>query len=172
MIVKEELENMGIKYNLLELGVVKTLEVVPYIQRKQLKENLAKWGLEVLDDKKNILIEQIVNVIVEMVHYCENAPKTKYSNYISEKMGYDYTYLANIFSLMKHITIQHFIIEHKIERVKEFLSDDELNLTEISYKLNYSSVAHLSNQFKKITGITPSVFKQSLVKIRITIEDV
>ena len=172
MIVKDELENIGIKYDLLELGMVKTLEIIPFIQRKQLRENLAKWGLEVLDDKKKILIEKIVTVIVEMIHYCEVAPKTNYSNYISEKMGYDYTYLANVFSLMKHITIQHFIIEHKIERVKEFLSYGELNLTEISYKLNYSSVAHLSHQFKKTTGLTPSVFKHLQQMKRTSLENV
>ncbi len=113
-----------------------------------------------MDDKKSILIEKIKNVIVEMIHYADELPKVNYSDYISQKLGYDYTYLANTFSEVKGITIQQFIITHKIEKAKELLLYDELTLTEISYKLNYSSVAHLSNQFKKVTGLSPSFYKQ------------
>jgi AraC-like DNA-binding protein len=125
-----------------------------------LKENLLKSGLELLDNKKTILIEKIKNVIVEMVHYLDELPNMNYSDYVSEKLGYDYTYLSNLFSEVKGITLQQFIIIHKIERVKELLLYDEMNLTEIAYKLHYSSVAHLSNQFKKVTGLSPTFYKE------------
>ncbi len=160
MMVKEELKKLGLKYVAVDLGVVDVLEDITDKQREQLKKNLLKSGLELLDDKRSILIEKIKNVITEMIHYSDEVPKVNYSNYLSEKLGYDYTYLANIFSEVKGITIEHYIIAHKIERVKELLIYNELNLTEISYKLNYSSVAHLSNQFKKVTGLTPSFYKQ------------
>jgi AraC-like DNA-binding protein len=116
--------------------------------------------LELLDDKRGILIERIKNVIIEMIHYMDEIPKVNYSDYISEKLGYDYTYLSNVFSEVKGVTIQQFIILHKIEKVKELLLYDELSLTEIAHKLHYSSVGHLSNQFKKITGLSPTYFKQ------------
>lgn len=160
MIVKDELQKLGLKYVVIELGVVEVLEDITEEQRELLKVNLQKSGLELLDNKKSILIDKIKNVIIEMIHYSDEVPKVNYSDYISQKLDYDYTYLSNIFSEVKGITIQHFIIIHKIERVKELLLYDELNLTEISYRLHYSSVAHLSNQFKKITGLSPSFFKQ------------
>ena len=160
MMVKEELKKLGLHFVLVDLGMVEILEDITQAQFDVLKENLAISGLELLDDKKTILIERIKNVIVEMVHYTDEIPKVNYSDYISEKLHHDYTYLSNIFSEVKGITIQQFIINHKIERVKELLLYDDLNLTEIAYLLNYSSVAHLSNQFKKVTGLTPSYFKQ------------
>lgn len=160
MIVQEEIQKLGLHCAHLDLGMVDTLEDVTQSQRDLLKINLLKSGLELLDDKRSILIEKIKNVIVEMIHYDEELPKVNYSDYISEKLSYDYTYLSNIFSEVKGITIQQFIILNKIERVKELLLYDELNLTEISYKLHYSSVAHLSNQFKKVTGLSPSYFKR------------
>jgi len=160
MIVKEELKKLGLHFVSLDLGVVETMEDLTQNQRDTLKANLLKSGLELLDDKKSILIEKIKNVITELIHYSDEVPRVNYSDYISEKLGYDYTYLSNIFSEVKGTTIQQFIIINKIERVKELLLYDELNLTEIAYKLHYSSVAHLSNQFKKITGLSPSFFKQ------------
>ena len=160
IMVKAELEKLDIPYKTIDLGMVETVDNINDEQREKLKINLLKSGLELLDDKKSILIEKIKNVITEMIHYSDGLPKVNYSDYISEKLGYDYTYLANTFSEVKGITIQQFIIINKIEKVKELLLYDELNLTEISYKLNYSSVAHLSNQFKKITGLTPSYYKQ------------
>jgi AraC-like DNA-binding protein len=160
MVVKEELIKLGICYVALDLGMVEIPEDITPSQRLQLKENLLHSGLELLDDTKSILIEKIKNVITQMIHYSDELPKVNYSDYISEKLDYDYTYLSNIFSEVKGITIQQFIIIHKIERVKELLLYNELNLTEISYKLHYSSVAHLSNQFKKITGLSPSFYKQ------------
>jgi AraC-like DNA-binding protein len=143
-----------------DLGTVEIQDDITQQQHDLLKENLLKSGLELLDNKKSILIEKIKSVIIEMIHYSDEIPKTNYSDYISEKLKYDYTYLSNVFSEVKGITIQQFIIIHKIEKVKELLLYDELNLTEISYKLHYSSVAHLSNQFKKVTGLSPSFFKQ------------
>ena len=160
MMVKEELVKLGLHYIIVDLGMVDILEDITKQQHQQLKENLLKSGLELLDDKRSILIEKIKNLIIEMIHYSDDLPKINYSDYISEKLNYDYTYLSNIFSEVKGITIQQFIIIHKIEKVKELLLYDELNLTEISYKLHYSSVAHLSNQFKKITGLSPSFYKQ------------
>lgn len=166
MVVKEELKKLGIRYVLVDLGMVEILEDINQEQHDILKLNLLKSGLELLDNKRSILIEKIKSVIVEMVHYTDEVPKVNYSDLISEKLGYDYTYLSNIFSEVKGITIQQFIILHKIERVKELLLYDELNLTEIAYLMHYSSVAHLSNQFKKITGLSPSYYK-TLKKKRI-----
>ena len=160
MMVKEELKKLGLNYVIVDLGMVEILEDITEFQHKELKNNLLKSGLELLDDKKSILIEKIKNLITEMIHYSDELPKENYSDYISEKLNYNYTYLANTFSEVQGITIQQYIILHKIERVKELLLYDELNLTEISYKLNYSSVAHLSNQFKKVTGLSPSFYKQ------------
>jgi AraC-like DNA-binding protein len=171
MMVKEELKKIGLRYVVVELGMIEILENITAKQRKQLKENLLKSGLELLEDKKSILIEKIKNVIIELIHYSEELPRVNYSDYISEKLGYDYTYLANTFSEVKGITIQQYIIIHKIERVKELLIYDELNLTEISHKMHYSSVAHLSNQFKKITGLTPTFYKQLKDKRKANLED-
>lgn len=160
MVVKEELKRLGFNIVTVELGFVEVPEGMTQEQRDELHNNLLKSGLELLDDKKSILIEKIKNVIIEMVHYTDELPQVNYSDYISEKLGYDYTYLSNTFSEVKGVNIQQYIINHKIEKVKELLLYDEMNLTEISYKLNYSSVAHLSNQFKKITGLSPSFYKK------------
>ena len=171
MMVKAELEKLGILYKAIDLGMVETFENIDDEQWENLEKNLLKSGLKLLDDKKRILIEKIKSVIIEMIHYTDELPNVNYSDYISEKLGYDYTYLANTFSEVKGITIQQFIIINKIEKVKELLLYDELNLTEISYKLHYSSVAHLSNQFKKITGLTPSFYKQLKQKRMKNLED-
>ena len=170
MMVKEELKKLGLRYVFVDLGVVEVLEDITPEQHDQLKINLLKSGLELLDNKKSILIERIKGVIVEMIHYMDELPKENYSDFICSKLDYDYTYLSNIFSEVKGITIQQFIIIHKIEKVKELLLYDELSLTEISYKLHYSSVAHLSNQFKKITGLSPSFYKQLKMKRKQTLE--
>ena len=172
MMVKEELKKLGLHYVIVDLGTVEILEDITDEQREKLKSNLLKSGLELLDDKKAILIEKIKNVIIDLIHHTDEIPDINYSDYLSEQLEYDYTYLANTFSEVKGITIQQFIIMHKIERVKELLLYDELNLTEISYKLHYSSVAHLSNQFKKITGLTPSFYKQLKEKRNMNLENV
>jgi len=164
MIVKEELRKLGIEYVSIDLGMVEILGDLSNEQREQLSKRLLKSGLEVLEDKKSILIEKIKNVITEMIHYSDELPDVNYSEYIGEKLDLNYTYLSNIFSEVLGITIQQYIIIHKIERVKELILYDELNLSEISYKLHYSSPAHLSNQFKKITGTTPSFYKKMKLK--------
>jgi AraC-like DNA-binding protein len=171
MIVKAELEKLGLLYGAVELGEAEIRETLSEKQREQIKAALLKSGLELMDDKKSILIEKIKNVIVELIHYSEELPKTNFSDFLSEKLHYDYTYLANLFSEVQGTTIQQYIILHKIERVKELLVYDELNLTEIAYKLHYSSVAHLSNQFKKITGLTPTHFKELRNKRRKMLEN-
>jgi len=160
MMVKEELVKIGLAYATIELGMIEVRGNINPQQYNQLKENLFKSGLELLDDKKSILVEKIKNVIIEMIHHSADLPKRNYSDYISEKLQHDYTYLANIFSEVHGITLQHFIINHKIEKVKELLLYNEMNLTDISFQLHYSSVAHLSNQFKKTTGLSPSFFKE------------
>ena len=172
MIVKSELEKLGLHATTVDLGEADVLEEMTSAQLDHLKLVLLKAGLELMDDKKAILIEKIKNVIVEMIHYADDRPKTNFSDFLADKLQYDYTYLANLFSEVTGITIEHFIIAHKIERVKELLIYDELNLTQISYLLNYSSVAHLSNQFKKVTGLTPTFFKKLKHKKRTTLEDV
>jgi AraC-like DNA-binding protein len=172
MVVKSELDKLGLHYLKVELGEVNVRENLTDEQRNQLKAGLMKSGLELMDDKKAILIEKIKNLVVEMVHYSEEVPKMNFSDFLSEKLNLDYTYLANLFSEVTGLTIEQYIIAHKIERVKELLIYDELTLTEISYRLNYSSVAHLSNQFKKVTGLTPSFFKQLKYNKRIPLENV
>src|SRR3954469_13895528 len=169
--VKEELKKLGLHFIVVDLGEIDIMETISAEQREQLKNALLVSGLELMDDKRAILIEKVINLIIEMVHYSDEMPEMNYSDYISEKLGFDYTYLSNIFSEVKGTTIQQFIIIHKIERVKELILYGELNLTEISYKLNYSSVAHLSNQFKKVTGLTPSFFKQLRDKKRTALEN-
>jgi len=171
MAVKAELNRLGLHFIVVDLGEVEIMENISMDQREQLKIGLRSAGLELMDDKRAVLIERIKNVITEMIHYSDDVPKVNYSDYISAKLDYDYTYLSNIFSEVKGITIQQFIIIHKIERAKELLLYDELNLTQISYKLHYSSVAHLSNQFKKITGLSPSQFKQLKHRGRTPIEE-
>jgi len=166
MLVKEELKALGLHYVIINLGEVEILEELSSEHRDILKRNLLMSGLELLDDKKSILIERIKIIVIEMIHYAEELPKVNYSIYISEKMGYDYTYLSNIFSEVKGITLQQFIIKHRIEKAKELIIYDELSLTQIASRLQYSSVAHLSNQFKKVTGLTPSVFKSLIQKRR------
>ena len=160
MIVQQQLDRIGIQYLTIDLGIVETENPIPIDQMDELKKSLQLVGLEILENKKSILIDKIKNGIIEMIHCNKEELRVNHSDFISNKVGYDYTYLSNIFSEVEGITIQQFIISHKIEMVKELLLYDELSLTEISYQMNYSSVSHLSNQFKKVTGLTPSFFNQ------------
>jgi len=171
MMVKEELRKLGLHFIVVDLGEVEIMENISTNTREQLKSSLSVLGLELMDDKRAILIERITNVITELVHYADELPEKNYSVHISEKLDHDYTYLSNIFSEVKGITIQQYIIINKIERIKELIIYGELNITEIAYKMNYSSVAHLSNQFKKNTGLSPSHFKQLKNKRRMPIEE-
>jgi AraC-like DNA-binding protein len=160
MLVKDELKKMGLHHSIVELGEVEIMDDISKEQYDNLKMNLLQSGLELVDDKKAVLIQKIKNIIIELIHYSEEPLILKFSEYLSKKLTHDYTYLANLFSEIQGTTIEKFIISHKIERVKELLVYNELNLTEIAYLMHYSSVAHLSTQFKKTTGLTPSHFKQ------------
>jgi hypothetical protein len=171
MIVKSDLEKLGLHYGMVNLGEVEIREDLTLEQHRLLKDELKNSGLELLDCKKAILVEKIKSVVVELVHHSGRLPKVTFSVYLSKKLQYDYTYLANVFSEVTGITIEHYLIAHKIERVKELLLYDRLNLTQISKKLNYSSVAHLSNQFKKVTGLTTSFFKHLNLRRRTSLEN-
>lgn len=172
MAVKTELEKLGLHYTYIDFGEAEVREDLSAEQQKFLNAGLKKSGLELMDDKKSMIIEKIKLLIVELVHYSDEPLKKNLSDYLSEKLNYDYTYLANLFSEVQGTTIEKFFITHKIERVKELLVYDELNLKEIAFKLHYSSVAHLSSQFKKQTGYTPSHFKHLKHKKRVPLEHV
>jgi AraC-like DNA-binding protein len=172
MVVREELKKLGLNYITVNLGEIEIMEKISARQRDQFKIAMLKSGLELMDNKKSMLIEKIKNVVVQLVHHTDKQLKTNFSVFLSQQLGYDYTYLANIFSEVQGTTIEKFLISHKIERAKELLVYDELNLTEIALKLHYSSVSHLSNQFKKVTGLTPSHFRQLKDKRRNNIENV
>ena len=172
MLVTEELHKLGIEHLSIELGMVELGQEITHDQGKKLQKALICSGLDLMKDKKAILTERIKRTIIEMVHYSDEYIKYKFSSYLSEKLGYDYAYLANLFPSETGTTIEKYIIRHKVERVKELLLYDELSLKEISYIMHYSSVAHLSAQFKKSTGLTPTYFKQmSQHRKRIAIED-
>jgi AraC-like DNA-binding protein len=172
MVVKEELKKLGLHFIVVDLGEVEIMENISIEQREELKMILFNLGLELMDDKKAVLIGKIKNVIIEMVHHTDEMIKVNFSNFLSEKLNHDYTYLSNLFSEVQGTTIEQFIISHKIERIKELIIYGELNITEIAWKMNYSSVAHLSNQFKKVTGLSPSHFKQLKDKRRSPIEEI
>ncbi len=172
MLVESELEKLGLHCISIDLGEAEIREEITPEQLASLRISLKKTGLELMDDKKSILVEKIKTIIIDMVHYKGDQIKINLSDYLSEKLNYNYTYLANLFSEVKGTTIEQFYLAHKIEKVKELLVYDELNLTEIAWKLNYSSVAHLSNQFKKMTGLSPSNFKNLKFKKRQGLADV
>lgn len=166
MLVKQELQNLGIQAAVIELGMVELQEDIGAAKLEQLRKKLHQSGLDIMDDKHSRLVDKIILVLIEMIHYAEELPEENLSDNLSENLGYDYTFLANIFSEVKGMTIQKFVIMHKIERVKELLLYDDFTLTEIAHKLQYSSVAHLSGQFKKVTGLTPTFFKHLSIKRR------
>ena len=169
--VKEALKSLGLHFILLELGEVEVMGELSSSQLQQLKATLLLSGLELMDDKRSVLIERIKNTVIEMVHHSDEVIKINFSNYLSEKLNYDYTYMANLFSEVQGTTIEQYIIANKTERIKELIIYGELNFTEIAHKMNYSSVAHLSNQFKKATGLSPSHFKQLKNKRRNPLEE-
>lgn len=160
MVVRDELTKLGVHCIVVELGEAEILETITPEQREEIRSVLLRSGLELMDDKKSMLIQKIKQVIIELVHYSEEPLRVKFSEYLSRQLNYDYTYLANVFSEVQGTTIEKFIISHKIERVKELLVYNELTLSEIAFRMHYSSVSHLSAQFKKVTGLTPSHFKQ------------
>ena len=172
IMVKEELKKLGLHFILVDLGVVDIMENITDESKDLLRAGLLDLGLELMDDKRAILIEKIKKVVIEMVHYLDEPIKVTFSEYLSEKLNQNYTYLANLFSEVQGTTIEQFVISHKVERIKELIIYDELNISEIAWKMNYSSVAHLSTQFKKITGLTPSHFKLLKDKRRSPIEEI
>jgi len=172
MAVKEELKKLGLHFIVVDLGEVEIMENLSSDQHELVKVALFNSGFELMDDKRAVLIERIKNAIIQMVHHSDELIKTNFSVFLSEKLNHDYTYLANLFSEVQGTTIEQFIISHKIERIKELIIYGEQNITEIAWRMNYSSVAHLSNQFKKVTGLSPSHFKQLKDKRRNPIEDV
>ena len=170
--VRDELKKLGLHFIVVDLGVVEIMENITMEKRILLKQGLLISGLELMDDKKAILIEKIKNIIIEMIHHSDEVIKVNFSDFLAEKLDHNYTYLANLFSEVQGTTIEQFIISHKIERIKELMIYGELNITEIAWKMNYSSVAHLSSQFKKVTGLSPSHFKNMKDKRRNPIEDI
>jgi AraC-like DNA-binding protein len=172
MVVKDELKKLGLHFILVELGEIEIMENISNEIRGQLKSALLISGLELMENNRAILIEKIKNVIIELVHHSDEIIKVKFSSYLSEKLNHDYTYLSNLFSEVQGTNIEQFLISHKVERIKELIIYGELNLTEIAWKMNYSSVGHLSNQFKKVTGLSPSHFKQLKDKRRTSIEEI
>jgi AraC-like DNA-binding protein len=170
--VKELLKDLGLHFIVVDLGEVDIMEDLSDTQREQLRISLSDAGFELMDDKKANLIEKIKNIIIDMVHHKDDLSKIKFSDYLSEKLNRDYTYLSNLFSAVQGSTIEQFIISHKVERIKELIIYDELSITEIAWKMNYSSVAHLSNQFKKSTGLSPTQFKQLKDKKRTPIDEI
>ena len=170
--VKDELKKLGLHFIVVDLGEVEIMEKISFEKREMLKEGLHHSGLELMDDKKAILIEKIKNIIIDMVHHTEESIKINFSDFLSEKLNHNYTYLANLFSEVQGTTIEHFIISHKVERIKELIIYGEHNITEIAWKMGYSSVAHLSTQFKKVTGLSPTHFKQLKDKRRTSIEEI
>jgi AraC-like DNA-binding protein len=169
MVVKSELEKLGLQYTSIDLGEAEIKDKISKEQIDRLSVALRKSGLELMDDKKSILVEKIKTIIIEQVHYTDEEIKINLSDYISEKLHHNYSYLSNLFTEVKGTTIEKFYLAHKIEKVKELLVYDELTLTEIAFKLHYSSVSHLSGQFKKMTGLTPSHFKNLKHKRRRTL---
>jgi len=172
MVVKDELKKLGLQYTRVELGEAEIIENIADELREKVKVALLRSGLELMEDKKSILIQKIKNVIIELVHYSEEPLAINLSVYLTQQLQYDYTYMANLFSEVLGTTIEKFFISHKIERVKELLVYNELTLTEIAYQMHYSSVAHLSAQFKKVTGLTASYFKQMKHKRRSMLNDI
>ena len=160
MVVRSELEKLGLQWESVDLGEAVVNDPVSAEQLRDLNEGLRKFGLEIMDDKKSQLIEKIKTIVIEQIHYAEEPLNIKFSDFLVSKLNYDYTYLSNLFTLTQGITLEHYIISHKIEKVKELLVYDELTISEIAFKMNYSSAAHLSKQFKKVTGLTATDFKK------------
>jgi AraC-like DNA-binding protein len=171
LVVKSELDKMALHYSNVDLGEVEIMEEISPDERKRLDTALRMLGLELMEDKKSVLVERIKTIIIELVHYSEDQIKVNLSDYLSDKLNHNYSHLSTLFSEVKGKTIEQFYLEHKVEKIKELLIYDELNLTEIAYRMHYSSVAHLSNQFKKSTGLTPSQFKNLKIKSRNLLSD-
>jgi AraC family transcriptional regulator len=173
MVVKAELEKLGLHPIVVELGeVVIEEKQLTKEQQEQIPGALTAIGFELIDDKRSKLIEQIKTFIIDIVHYKEEQPRKNFSELISKHLHHDYSYISNLFSQVEGITIEQYIITQRIEKVKELLMYGELSLSQIAFQLGYSSTAHLSNQFKKLTGFTPSQFKQMGIQGRRSLDDI
>ncbi|MCC9019750.1 helix-turn-helix domain-containing protein [Flavobacterium lipolyticum] len=172
MVVQNELEKLGLEFTHIKLGEVTLAKELTATERTLLEQELVALGFEVIDDKKSRIIEKIKNIIIDLVHHQDNDTKNNLSDILSEKINHDYNYLSNLFSEVEGTTIEKYFIAQKIEKIKELLVYDELSLSEIALRLNYSSVAYLSNQFKKVTGLTPSYFKQIRAEKRKPLDEV
>ncbi len=172
MVVKSELEKLGIQFTSIELTEVETKENVSEETLKLLDNNLRQCGLELIENRKVVLAERIKTSVIDLIHNSDELLKINLSDYLSKKLNYDYTYLANIFSEIMGASIEKFYIAHKVERVKELLEYNELNLKEISYITQYSSIGHLSNQFKKITGLAPTQYRNLQDKNRSSLSQI
>lgn len=172
LMVKEEFKKLGFKAINVELGELEVEEAISMEKLEQIRKALLKNGHELMEDKKSIQIEKIKNAIIEMIHYSDEPLEEKYSEYISKKLEYDYTYISNLFSEVTGTTLQQFIIIHRIERAKELIIYDELSIKEICFKLHYKSVPHFSNQFKKVTGLSPVFFKSLKKRKRLSLEEI
>ena len=171
MVVNDLFSKAGLVPFSVELGEVEIKETPTRLQLESLKKSLEEVGFEIIDDRKSRLIEQIKNAVVTLIHHHEDAPKTNFSDFIAEKVNYDYNYLSNLFSEVEGITIEKYLITHRVEKVKELLMYDELSLAQIADQLRYSSAAYLSNQFKKQTGLSPSFYKSLKENKRRNIEE-
>lgn len=172
LVLRTELEKLGIHPLSIDLGEVQLKSELNAAQKQTLSENLLALGFDLIDDKKSRLIERIKTLIIELVHQQNSALSVNLSTYLAEVLHYDYSHLSNLFTAVEGTTIEQYFIHQKIERVKELLVYDELSLSEIAFQLNYSSVAHLSNQFKKVTGLSPSHFRQLKDKKRKALDEV
>lgn len=172
MVVENELKKLGLQHIKIILGEVELVKEPTAEQKVELEKALTNSGFELINDRKSRIIEKIKNVIVELVHYHEDDEKFNLSDVLSRNLNHEYNYLSNLFSEVEGTTIEKYFIGQKIEKIKELLVYDELSLSEIAYKLNYSSVAYLSNQFKKVTGLTPSHFKKIREEKRKSLDEV
>jgi YesN/AraC family two-component response regulator len=161
ILVGEEMEQLGIHYHSIESGKLELDGDTTAQQLEQFARNISKYGMEIMHDNIAALADSIRTAVIEFVQLSDQIPRTRYSTYLSETLGYDYAYLSTVFSAVCNTTIQHFIIFNKIERAKVLISEGRHNLSEIAVILDYSSVAHLSSQFKKVTGLTPTKFKRA-----------
>ena len=170
--VSQILEELNITYNTIKLGEVKLVSILNESEKESLSKKLQNSGFSLIDDRKSQLIEQMKNLVVDKIHHSSEDLDVKWADYISENIHLDYKYLSSLFSSVESITFEQYIINQKIERIKELLVYDELTLSEIAFKMNYSSVAYLSNQFKKTTGMTPSQFKKAIDKNRKFLDEI
>ena len=172
MVVKSELEKLGLHYTSVELGEAEIKENISKKKEVRLRDALLSAGLELMEDSKTIMAEKITTAIIELIYHSEKQIKVNLSDHLSEKLNHNYRYLASIFTEVKGMTIEKYYLSHKIEMIKELLIYTDLSITEIAWKMHYSSEAHLSNQFKKMTGLTPSEFKKLKYNRRLISRDI